>query len=117
MHLGGVSGRKSSIGLIFAAIFVTGCDPSPPRNPLLGKWFNGEKNAVIEFKDNGVFSFSNAGILTLGAQWLVVEKGRVRIQVIGLGAPPPEVCNYDFSGDMLRFSGCTLPPTWKRVPQ
>ena len=117
MPSGRASVHEFGIGLFVAAALVTGCDSPPARNPLLGKWFNNEKNAIIEFKENGVFSFSNAGILTLGADWLIVEKGRVRIQVVGLGAPPPEVCNYDINGDALRFSGCTLPPSWKRVPR
>src|ERR1700693_598871 len=96
---------------LLLAFCLTGCDPpSPPKPSIVGKWFNNQNNSVIEFKENGVFSFSNAGILTLGAEWLIVENGRVRMQVIGLGAPPPEVCNYDLTADTLRFSGCTFPP-------
>lgn len=117
MRVSCVNGRKSCIAIIASTAVLAGCDPpSKPVPTIIGKWFNNEKNAVIEFKRGGVFNFSNAGILTLGAEWLIVEKGRVRIQVIGLGAPPPEVCNFDINADTLRFSGCTMPPTWKRVP-
>jgi hypothetical protein len=110
-------GRKCALVLFLASVFLAGCDTPSSRNLILGKWFNSGNNSVIEFKDNGVFSFSNAGILTLGAEWLIVEKGRIRVQVVGLGAPPPEVCDYDVRGDTLRFSGCTFPPVWKRVPR
>lgn len=104
---------------IFVSVFLAGCDSQPSRSPLVGKWFNNEKNSVIEFRDNGAFNFSNAGtgILPYAAEWLIVEQGRVRIQVSGLGAPPPEVCNYQVNGDTLHFSSCTLPLMWKRVPQ
>ena len=113
-----LSGHKCTRLLVFAAVFLlAGCDTPSSRNLILGKWFDSGKNSVIEFKDNGAFSFSNAGFLILGAEWLIVEKGRIRIHVIGLGAPPPEVCDYDVSFDTLRFSGCTLPPVWKRVPR
>lgn len=115
MRLRGWWEWKYLFAIALVPIALTGCDAPSPRNPLLGKWFNNEKNSVIEFKENGIFGFSNSGILTLGSEWLVVDRGRVRIQVRGLGAPPPEVCNYEIVGDTLRFSACSMPTVWTRV--
>jgi hypothetical protein len=107
---------KVRVALILLVATIGGCETRQPQATIIGMWFNSEHNSVLEFKENGALILSNMPLLIIGAEWLIVEKGRVRFQAVGLGAPPPEVCNYEVSADTLRFSGCSLPPLWKRVP-
>lgn len=111
-----MAARILAVAITATVLTALGFSQVAAQSPIVGKWYNHEHKSVIDFQAGGVFGFSNAGILTLGAEWLIVEEGSVLIKVVGLGAPPPEVCKFDISGDTLRFSECTLPPVWTRVP-
>ncbi|HKQ76358.1 MAG TPA: hypothetical protein VJ810_21870 [Blastocatellia bacterium] len=92
---------QSSI-VVIAALIAIACS-SKSANPIVGKWKDVEKTAIVEFSKDGSLSISDAAFSMKG-NYKFLDEGRVQVNIIGMEAMGPTILTVKFTGGELSLT-------------